>query len=230
MVETVTVSMHRVALIIVAVIIVALAAIPFVANGHVLDEYLQSTLVVIEPGDIRLKINMTPGIEIAERVLSQIDHNQDGAISSDESAAYAAMLKRDLTVHLDGRDTQLKLVSSTIPDPTELRTGQGIIQMEFAVTPCSFSNGNHLLTFENRHFESIGVNLFNAARPRSASIRIARQNRNVNQSKAEIEFVYSARSSLFLGTPGILASAAVILFGIWIALGRMPLRLKAISP
>src|SRR5437764_5012750 len=174
MVEAVTAPLHPLPL-----IIVALAAIPPAAYGHVLDEYLQATLVVVEPGDIRLKINLTPGVEIAENVLNQIDLNGDGSISSDESVAYAEMLKRDLTVRLDGRDTQLKLTASSIPELAELRTGHGIIQMEFSITPCSFSGGNHRLTFENRHFDSLGVYLFNEARSQSAFIRIARQYRKM---------------------------------------------------
>ena len=74
MVEAVTAPLHRFPL-----IIIALAALPSAAYGHVLDEYLQSTLVAIEPGDIRLKINLTPGVEIADKILGQIDRNGDGA-------------------------------------------------------------------------------------------------------------------------------------------------------
>lgn len=223
--ETVTASKLRVAL-----IIVALAAIPLAADGHVLDEYLQSTLVAIEPGDIRLKINLTPGIEIAEKVLSQIDQNGDGAISSDEGATYLEMLKRDLAVRLDGRDTQLKLTAFSIPALAELRTGHGIIQVEFSITPCSFADGNHRLTFENRHFDSLSVYLFNAARPQSASIRIGSQNRNVNQSKGEIEFAYTAPNARSLRTAGILVSAAVVLVGILTVIQRTSSRLLSEMP
>ena len=222
--ETVTAPLQRLPL-----IIVALAAIPPAAYGHVLDEYLQATLVVVEPGDIRLKINLTPGVEIAEKVLNQIDLNGDGSISSDESAAYAEMLKRDLTVRLDGGDTQLKLTASNIPKLEELRTGHGIIQMEFSITPCSFSGGNHRLTFENRHFDSLGVYLFNAGRSRSASIRIARQNRNTNQSSGEIEFAYALPSPLSLRTTGFVASVAFVLVGMLTALCRL-MRTSANSP
>ena len=216
MVEAVTAPLNRLPL-----IVLALATIPPAAFGHVLDEYLQSTLVAIEPGDIRLKINLTPGVEIAEKVLNQIDLNGDVSISSDESAAYAEMLKRDLTVRLDGGDTRLQLSASNIPELAQLRTGHGIIQMEFSVTPSSFAGGNHRLTFENRHFDSLGVYLVNATRPQSASIRIARQNRNVSQSRGEIEFAYDVPRSLSLRTTGILASIAVVLVGLLAALRRI---------
>ena len=98
-------------------------------------------------------------------------------------------------MRLDGRDTELKLTASNFPEPAELRTGHGIIQVEFSITPGSFTAGTHRLAFENRHFNSIGVYLFNAAHPRSASIQIARQNRNANQSTGEIEFAYEPPAS-----------------------------------
>ena len=214
--EAVTAQLHRLLL-----VIVALAAFPLVVHGHVLDEYLQSTLVVIEPGDIRLKINLTPGIEIADKVISQIDRNGDETVSSDEATAYAEILKRDLTVGLDGRDTQLRLTASGMPELAELRTGHGIIQMEFSLTPGSFSGGIHQLTFENRHFDSLGVYLFNAARSPSASIRIVRQNRNANQSRGEIGFAYDFPRSLSQQTTGIFAFIAVALVGMLAVLWRI---------
>lgn len=214
--EAVTAPLHRLPL-----IFLALAAIPAAAHGHVLDEYLQSTLVAIEPGDIRLKINLTPGIEIADKILDLIDQDGDGAFSSDELAAYAEMLKRNVTVRLDGRDTQLQLTASNIPELAELRTGNGIIQMEFSITSGSFSGGNHTLTVENRHFDSMGVYLFNAARPQSTSIHIAKQNRNANQSRGEIEFEYAAPHSLSFRTTAFLASVAVVFVGMLLALRRL---------
>ena len=222
--EAMTAPLHRLPRIVAALAATMIAAISPSANGHVLDEYLQSTLVVIEPGDIRLKINLTPGIEIADKLLSQIDHDGDGVISAGEAGAYAQMLKRDVTVRLDGRDTQLQLTASNIPELALLRTGHGIIQMEFSLTPCYFSGGNHRLTFENRHSNSFGVYLFNAARPRSESIRIVRQNRNNNQSQGEIEFAYAIRNSLSLPAAGILTSIAVGLVAIATALRRRMIR------
>ena len=215
MVEAVTAPLHRLLL-----TIVALIAVPSAAYGHVLDEYLQSTLVVIEPGDIRLKINLTSGVEVAEKILAQIDLNNDGALSSDEGAAYAKTLRRDLAVRLDGLGTELRLTGSNFPEPAELRTGHGIIQVEFSIIPGSVTAGTHRLAFENRHFNSIGVYLFNAARPRSASIQIVRQDRNTNQSTGEIEFTYDAPLHS-LNAPGFVALFAVILLVMVAAVGRI---------
>ena len=69
---------------------------------------------------------------VAEQVIAEIDRDRDGAISKNEAAAYAELLKRDLTLRMDGRDLELKLTASEFVLPEELRTGSGTIQMEFS--------------------------------------------------------------------------------------------------
>ncbi|HUR47331.1 MAG TPA: hypothetical protein VMZ27_15725 [Candidatus Saccharimonadales bacterium] len=168
----------------------ALIALPSVVFGHRLDEYLQATIVAIEPGNIRLQINLTPGVAVAERVLSRIDRDHDGLISTKEAAAYAESIKRDLTVRLDGRKLKLKLAESDFPPPAELRSGSGIIQLEYTATPGSFGTGRHSLAIENRHFLALSVYLVNAGLPKSSNIRVTRQKRSETQDTVEIEFTY----------------------------------------
>jgi hypothetical protein len=172
-------------------------ACPAIARAHVLDEYLQATLVCIEPGDIRLKMNLTPGVEIADKVLALLDEDRDGEVSSDEGIAYAGRLKRDLTARLDGRDVDLRLTASRVPPLADLRTGHGIAQIEFSLDSGTLTGGLHKLVVQNRHTPDLGVYLFNAARPTSDAIRIVRQNRNQNQSRGEIEFAYSPPGDIF---------------------------------
>src|SRR6476659_4018767 len=106
---------------------VALLALPSAVFAHRLDEYLQATLVSIEPGGVRVQINLTPGVAVADQVLGLVDRDHDDLISTNETAAYAELLKRDLTLRLDRRDLELKLIASEFPAPGELRTGWGII-------------------------------------------------------------------------------------------------------
>ena len=108
-------------------LLLALLSLPTDAFAHRDDEYLQATLVVIEPGEARLQINLTPGIAVAEQVIALLDRNRDGAISTKEAAAYTELLKRDLTVRLDGRNSELKLTAAEFVPTAELRTGSGII-------------------------------------------------------------------------------------------------------
>jgi len=171
-----------------ALLIVGFFALPSTILAHRLDEYLQATLVTIEPGEIRLQMNLTPGVDVAQQVLSRIDRNGDSVISTNEAKAYATLLMRDLSLRLDQRNVELKLTSSDFPAPTELRTGLGIIQIELSAIISSLPGGAHTLLLENRHLPTLSVYLINAAQPRSASVHVIRQKRNETQSTGEIDF------------------------------------------
>jgi hypothetical protein len=158
--------------------------------AHRLDEYLQATLVVIEPSRVRLQMNLTPGVAVAEGVLAQIDIDHDGVISTNEAAAYSELLNRDLTVRIDQRNLELKTINSYFPGLDELRSGWGFIQIEFVATLHPLSRGAHKLTIENRHFSNLSVYLLNATRPASSSIQIGAQVRNQSQSTAQIQFTF----------------------------------------
>jgi hypothetical protein len=168
---------------------------PSAILAHQLDEYLQATVVTIEPDRVRLQINLTPGVAVSEQVLGLIDRNRDGVISTNEVAAYCELLKHDLTVKLDQRDLNLKCTASYFPGPAELRTGWGFIQIEFLATAVQLAVGAHSLTIENRHLPKLSAYLLNAAQRDSASIQITKQTRNENQSTGEIQFTFKSRAN-----------------------------------
>jgi hypothetical protein len=170
--------------------VLGLVALPSTVFAHRLDEYLQATLVAIEPGGLRLHITLTPGAAVAEQVLALIDRDRDGVIATHEAAAYCEWLKHDLIIRLDQRTVELKLTASNFPAPNELRTGWGIIQMEFSTTGGPLTAGAHGLTLENRHLPTVGVYLFNAMLPRSGAVQITKQQRNDDQSVSDIEFTF----------------------------------------
>ena len=153
MVEAVNRALCRVAL------LVAILAVPAAVFAHRDDQYLQATLVAIEPSSVRLQINLTPGVAVAEQVIAQIDRDRDGAISENEAVAYAESLKRDLTLRVDGQELELTLTASEFVPPEELRTGSAIIQMEFSATFGRLAAGFHRLTLENRHLTAMSVYL-----------------------------------------------------------------------
>ena len=165
-----------------------LLALPSTSLAHRLDEYLQATLVTIEPAEVRLQINLTPGVAVAQQVLPLIDRDRDSVISTNEATAYAKSLMRDLILRLDQRKLELKLTSSNLPAPTELRSGWGNIRIEFSATIGPLPAGAHRLIFKNRHLSTLSVYLFNAVQPRSGSVHVTRQKRNDSQSTGEIEF------------------------------------------
>lgn len=58
-------------------------------QAHRLDELLQATLIAVGPDTVGLEINLTPGVEIAQALISRMDTNRDGAISSSEARDFA---------------------------------------------------------------------------------------------------------------------------------------------
>jgi hypothetical protein len=125
-------------------------------------------------------------------VLARIDRD-DGVISKDEAGAYAELLKRDLSVRLDGHNVGLKLTGYEFPKPSELRSGLQIIQVKFTAT-IDFDAGPHELIVENSHLPTASVYLFNAAKSKSGSVQVTRQSRNTDQSVGEIEFILTPPS------------------------------------
>jgi hypothetical protein len=184
-------------------------ALPQGAFAHRLDEYLQAALVAIHPGEIRLQINLTPGVAVADKVLELIDRDSDGVISTNEVQAYAELFNRDLTVRLDHREIKLNLASSYFPTPDELRTGWGFIQLEFRAPSGALPAGRHKITIENRHLQNLSVYLINATLPKSGSIQILSQNRNLTQSNGVIEFNV-AQHRKTLGAVGLICSLALL--------------------
>jgi hypothetical protein len=76
----------------------------------------------------------------------------------------------------------------SFPEVDELRTGRGTIRIEFAVISTPLVVGAHTLAVENRHLSRASVYLFNAALPKSDSVKIGRQKRSNDQHLGEIEF------------------------------------------
>lgn len=169
------------------------------ASAHRLDEYLQATLVTIATNSVRLQINLTPGVAVAGKILALIDHDHDGVISSNEAAAYADVVKSALTLRLDRRALKLQLTESFFPPVEELRSGLGIIQLEFSAAPGPITPGPHALAFENRHETLSSVYLINAALPTGSIIQITRQKRNDTQSAGEIEFIARPAANVAAG-------------------------------
>jgi hypothetical protein len=147
---------------------------------------------------------------VEEQVFSVIDRDRDGIISTNESIAYANLLKHDLVVRLDGRDLELRPTAVNFPALEDFRSGWGIIQMEYLATPGVLAAGPHKLSFENRHLPAISVYLLNAAKPATASVQITGQKRNENQSTGEIAFDFHAPRNSSVG----IAISAILLSGL----------------
>ena len=54
------------------------------AWAHRLDEYLQATILSIEPGSVQATVRLVPGVAVASPVIASIDRDHNGVLSREE--------------------------------------------------------------------------------------------------------------------------------------------------
>lgn len=157
------------------------------ASAHPLDVYVQAAEIDVARNVIVLRLRLTPGVYVAPQIIAGIDGNRDGVISDSERAAYAERICRDVSLTIDGRPEDLRLVASSAAAVDLMRQGLGDMVFTFQSDPPE-GPGPHTLTFEDRHQASIAAYLVNALEPLDQSIRIVRQDRSYDQSRYRLEF------------------------------------------
>jgi hypothetical protein len=81
------------------------------AVAHRIDDYLQATLLSLQPEQIEASMRLIPGISRAPAVIAAIDANGDGLFSDDEQRQYARRVLGDLSISVDGRRLEPTLLS-----------------------------------------------------------------------------------------------------------------------
>jgi hydrogenase/urease accessory protein HupE len=170
------------------VIAVTLLLLASPALAHRLDAYLQATMIDMEQDHVALDLRLTPGVDVAQKVLAGIDVNGDGSISEVEQQAYAGRVLRDLFLAIDGHIIPLRLVSLSFPPEAAMRNGVGEIALTFSAD-LPPDGRTHKLTFENHHESAIAVYLVNTLLPHDPGVRILGQDRNYDQSAYRLDFV-----------------------------------------
>lgn len=169
-----------------------LLTMPALAASHQLDEYLQAARLDITRDRIVVDIALTPGVNVATNVVTLIDTNGDGELSSSERDAYARGVVKDLGLEVDGQRQRLALSSSQFPSLQEMTSGLGTIHIaaEAAITPASL--GRHQLLYRNDHQAEIGVYLVNVLVPDTSEIEITRQHRDALQHGLLVGYTVSS--------------------------------------
>ena len=217
---------------------VALAAIMALAAGgsdvstHRLDEYLQAARIALQPDAVTIDLELTPGVDVAESIISAIDtdtdtysdrdrgRKRDGILSASEQQRYAERVARDLAISLDGTPVPLHVTSSTFSDADAFRRGEGTIRLQARAELPRVSTGTHRLSFKNAHLPGRSAYLANALLPENPRVSIAAQDRTSDQS--ELTIAYALRAEPPAARPGLLVGLAVA------ALLLMPLARKNI--
>jgi hypothetical protein len=158
------------------------------ARAHRLDECLQAALIEIKADEARVQVNLSPGVQVADAFVWNIDRNHDGKISAAEGKDYAKKFVAKLRLSLDERPLTLEFIEADCDSVAELKSGAGNIHVEMRARLARMDAGEHVLSFENHHQSDLSVYLFNAILPKTDAIRISKQERNDNQSTGRIYF------------------------------------------
>jgi hypothetical protein len=155
--------------------------------AHRLDEYLQATTIVIKRDRVSLRMQLTPGQDVAAGVLAAIDVDRNGVLSPSEQQAYAAQVAKDLSFAVNGHAQPLRLVSASFPEAAAMRQGEGSVLLAFDA-PLPAGGALRRLDFSNRHRHADAVYLVNTLQPDDPAIAVLGQQRSHDQSSYRVDF------------------------------------------
>ena len=186
-------------------------------SAHRRDEYLQAARIAIDPDRVRVEVDLTAGIAVADAVLAGIDADRDGAISSSEAQAYAAVVRQAVRLDVDAAPISAALVSSAFPDVAALRGGEGPIRVVLLASLPPLGPGRHQIRYRNAHRADIGVYLANALVPASDRVAINGQQRDAAQRELIVDYELrpSRPGSGALPFAASLGVAVLVLGALW---------------
>jgi hypothetical protein len=157
--------------------------------AHRTDEYLQAARIAIDPGQVQIELDLTPGIALADAILADIDRNRDGSLSAEEQQAYGSLVLSALTLEVDGTTARAQLGETSFPDADAIRRGEGTIRLHLAAALPRQSGGVHQLFFRNRHHPDRSVYLANALVPATTQVSVTAQRRDTDQTELTIDYL-----------------------------------------
>jgi hypothetical protein len=168
-------------------VLVLLFVLPSRADAHRLDEYLQAVRVSVTADRVRVEIDLSPGVDVADAIIRTIDADGDGAIAEREASAYASRVLGATTLSVDGRPAVLTPDGRRFPSIDDMRLGLGTIRLTtsawIAATP-----GRHRLAFANAYLPGISVYLVNALVSSDQRITLLEQHRDPLQRTYALDY------------------------------------------
>jgi hypothetical protein len=158
-------------------------------SAHRLDECLQAARIAVEPDRVDLQLDLTPGVAVAEGLVSEIDRDRDGAFSAGEQHAYVAGVLAALRLDVDGRPLDVSASAFSFPDAGALRRGEGTINLRARASLAPQTAGTHHVVFRNTYRPDVSVYLGNALVPLSDRVAVTAQHHGAAQRDLTIDYV-----------------------------------------
>ena len=157
-------------------------------SAHRTEDYLQAARIGLEPDNVLITLDLTPGVAVADSFIGALDHDRDGSLSTDEQRGYVRQVVSALTVEIDKRPLQPRVVSWSFPELSAFRRGEGTIRLKVQATLPRVSAGSHQLFFRNTHMADHSAYLANALVPESPRVAVTAQRRASDQRELTIEY------------------------------------------
>jgi hypothetical protein len=188
---------------------VIIAAAPI--SAHRLDEYLQAARLDIDQSRVELFLDLTPGVAVAERVLSDIDVNANRSISAVEAHDYVERVLGAIAVDVDGTPVRLVRLDHDCPAVNAMLQGVGTLHVRAAAALPRQTEGLHHLRYRNANRPDIGVYLANALVPASDRVAVTGQRRTPNQQELIVDYTVSPAPVAETGRQILIVLIAVML-------------------
>ncbi len=177
----------------------AVALAPAGAAAHALDEYQQAARLSLTRTDVRVEIDLTPGVEIAASIVRMMDANQDGRIAPAEAAAYGVRVLSDIVVALDDEQIAMTLTRIEVPPVGEMQDGLGTIRLNAVGAHHAWLDRETVLSFRNGHAPDTSVYSVNGLLPADRTFSLLRQDRDVEQRSVRVFYDVGTSPDLQMG-------------------------------
>ena len=186
-------------------------------SAHRRDEYLQAARLAIDPDRVQIALDLTPGIAVAEGILTEIDRDANRAISAAEARAYSERVLSAIALDVDGMPLHVELVDSAFPTIESLGRGEGTTRIHAVAPMPPQADGLHHLRYRNTYRSDIGVYLANALVPTSDLVTVAAQRRDVDQRDLLVGYRLQGDSTTRVrhGLSVGVAGALLLLVNVW---------------
>jgi hypothetical protein len=127
-----------------------LAFLPDWAEAHRLDGVVQGAYLTLAPEEVRLELDVSPGLKVAAAFLSALDTDVNRTISGAEAQGYARRALAQSTLTLDGKAASWNLEHVDVPPYQNLEAGSGTIRIHAKARRGDIP-GAHVLEYRNDH-------------------------------------------------------------------------------
>jgi len=170
-------------------LLLCLLAFPAVALAHPLDMLLQITYITVAPTQLVVELDITPGVLVAPKILTQLDTNGDHQISDAEGQAYGAAVVHDLVLQVDGKPLSLAVTEVDMPPYLNIQSGYGEMRIFTAASLSAGMTDAHQIYYKNNYAPTNSAYQVNAFLDKGAAIKLGKQNRDSIQQSMTLDYV-----------------------------------------